>query len=1219
MTTFPSFEEFYAAVHSGRDPFPWQSRLAQQVAAGGWPSRIAVPTGLGKTATIEVAIWNLAREVVLGGPRTQPLRIFHIVDRRTVVDQTARVFDELEGAFAAGRGAAGTVGRLLADRFGVALAHGRLYSNERSADWVHPDRPTLLSLTSHQFVSRLLFRGYGVSEGMSPVHAGLCGTDALVLFDEPHLSVPAITTILRQQQMQAAAPESAQLGMPASRLVVLGATVPPGLSLPTSDSIGIDDADRTHPVAGARLGAPRRLELAAARDGKDPNYVRKLVDLAVAARDSGARRVGVMVNSLDVARAVHTALVKVDEATVLVTSRLRPFDRREVNALLTPDGDGIELPQFTVATQTLEVGVDVSFDALVTEICPWPALVQRFGRLNRDGALTEATGWVVHSGKDVRPATAAVYGASTVAATLEVLGRHAVTSSGAGTGDEVDFALEGQACIVASKDNAMIATWPASRRAATLHERWIPIITQTRPRPLVDIPVDAFISGQLEDVGAPDVQVVWRADTSARAAADPAEGDDAPLGALDVMPPVPDEMLTLPLPVLRRFLNNHAEQRKPDARVPDLGDAEGARVEAAPGTSTELPFPVLQRDGEGWRRLARAADLRPGVVVLSASAGGYDRHGWAPGSTTRVRDLSIELALHTGGWAMLTKENLSGSDELWDDLADAPTDGDFDVVLGQVEELLRSQYPAIPDSSDAQWGDAGDSTLTVRFVPLTADTEPGEQSVSLRDHSAHVAREARTAAHRVGLVPHLTEQVEWAGYLHDEGKRRREFQSFLTTGACSEVLAKSGREHISAAETRRLWRVSGLESGWRHESESARLAAERGATDLVVHLVASHHGWSRPLFLPCGDTSPNGPGARQDSAWSARRFQELNAQFGPWGLAFLEAAVRLADHRASAAPETDVPAAVGSLPHAAAASAITSSAAHDDRPEISLDGLNVSSAAEWWAAFGMLTAASTVDPGATIRFDSDARTPALGTRADLESICALVAGDVRSWYQEYGSGADQFTGFVKNQKWRADGGPSDQLLRDDAKGMLLRSTYSDVRLPSARDGYASVGPWFPNNSSAWKAAAEAVDCDHEGATLVDSCRNLSAAQFARGVGHGLTATWENRSKDTGFDAQRRPALFPMVAFGIAHGGLGNGEQFLGATPERTAWLPLPDRPTSLPRLLALLQTIPRSSRLVWSDHGVAQVLLLERTMTPNEKGVLWANERFITPKGRNLL
>ena len=76
---------------------------------------------------------------------------------------------------------------------------------------------------------------------------------------------------------------------------------------------------------------------------------------------------------------------------------------------------------------------------------------------------------------------------------------------------------------------------------------------------------------------------------------------------------------------------------------------------------------------------------------------------------------------------------------------------------------------------------------------------------------------------------------------------------------------------------------------------------------------------------------------------------------------------------------------------------------------------------------------------------------------------------------------------------------------------------------------------------------------------------------------------------------------------------------MGATPERTAWLPLPDRPTSLPRLLALLQTIPRSSRLVWSDHGVAQVLLLERTMTPNEKGVLWANERFITPKGWNLL
>jgi CRISPR-associated endonuclease/helicase Cas3 len=38
-----------------------------------------------------------------------------------------------------------------------------------------------------------------------------------------------------------------------------------------------------------------------------------------------------------------------------------------------------------VTTQVLEAGVDLDADALFTELCPWPSLVQRLGRLNRSG------------------------------------------------------------------------------------------------------------------------------------------------------------------------------------------------------------------------------------------------------------------------------------------------------------------------------------------------------------------------------------------------------------------------------------------------------------------------------------------------------------------------------------------------------------------------------------------------------------------------------------------------------------------------------------------------------------------------------------------------------------------------------------------------------------------------------------------------------------------
>ena len=89
MGSFPSFDEFYRAVNFdpasgvGRDPFPWQSRLATLVEASGWPSEIGVPTGLGKTSAIDIAVWSLAAQADRDpAKRTVPTRVFYVVDRR---------------------------------------------------------------------------------------------------------------------------------------------------------------------------------------------------------------------------------------------------------------------------------------------------------------------------------------------------------------------------------------------------------------------------------------------------------------------------------------------------------------------------------------------------------------------------------------------------------------------------------------------------------------------------------------------------------------------------------------------------------------------------------------------------------------------------------------------------------------------------------------------------------------------------------------------------------------------------------------------------------------------------------------------------------------------------------------------------------------------------------------------------------------------------------
>ena len=92
--------------------------------------------------------------------------------------------------------------------------------------------------------------------------------------------------------------------------------------------------------------------------------------------------------------------------------------------------------------------------------------------------------------------------------------------------------------------------------------------------------------------------------------------------------------------------------------------------------------------------------------------------------------------------------------------------------------------------------------------------------------------------------------------------------------------------------------------------------------DLVLHLVASHHGWCRP-FAPVEDPGPevaiewahdgqqlttsSAHGLASIGATVVDRFWSLTEKYGWWGLAWLETLVRLADHCASRAEQEQGP------------------------------------------------------------------------------------------------------------------------------------------------------------------------------------------------------------------------------------------------------------------------------------------------------------------------
>ena len=74
--------------------------------------------------------------------------------------------------------------------------------------------------------------------------------------------------------------------------------------------------------------------------------------------------------------------------------------------------------------------------------------------------------------------------------------------------------------------------------------------------------------------------------------------------------------------------------------------------------------------------------------------------------------------------------------------------------------------------------------------------------------------------------------------------------------------------------------------------------------DLVLHLIAAHHGRGRPHFTSDEAFDPDAQSTVLDAfaIEVPRRFARLQRTYGRWGLAYLESLLRAADWAASAAP-----------------------------------------------------------------------------------------------------------------------------------------------------------------------------------------------------------------------------------------------------------------------------------------------------------------------------
>lgn len=986
------FAGFFRAVH-GHEPFPWQERLVRRLAAEDtWPEVLALPTGSGKTAAIDAAIFHLALRA--DEPERSAVRIVFVVDRRLVVDEAFRRARCLERALCEPQGAGKAVLDTVAARLrhlsgadGPPLLAARLRGGAPlEPAWARsPSQPTVLCSTVDQVGSRLLFRGYGVSDRMKPVHAGLLG-DALFLLDEAHLSEPFLQTLAAVRSRGKA------------ELCTVRLSATPGDT--ACDRLTLRDDDLENQVLRSRISVSKRAALSPVASGQpESDFAAAALDLLGRLREdtpsTRAPAVGVVVNRVGLARGIYEEVRRrIEEGTrttedpasdvVLMIGRSRDVDRKHITRRLKPFFTGATKrarakPLIVVATQCLEVGVDLDLDGLVSQAAPLDSLRQRFGRLRRSGTPEAAgrrldvAGAVIALEEDVRKgADDPVYG-DRIGATWRWL-------QGAAVGQCVDFGIQTMDALV-GQSTCVGELVTRRAEAPVVMPAYFEMWSRTSPVPAEEPEVGLFLHGA-ERADA-DVSIVWRDDISeADLRANSDDSQDWRVDLLEMAPPRAAEAISVPLVAVRQWLRRVSSSNAlvadvsdvPQQRAPEVTDRDRGGAPVFRWAGRESSRTGLVRSEESGE-----SRLRPGdVIVVPAEYGGCDHFGWNPDYDARVRDVADEAAVPYRARRHFVRLCESRCGEAWPALSKA-----LSIYEGRQagRDLLHNLLSAVPRREDAgrtATYDTGsllhlllDATVGsqprihpayspegrgyVLFAPagvrvqpdrdneeVTAVVPPATESdefsqgflrpISLDDHGARVERKVRCTTGALGLPKSLASDLALAAFLHDAGKADPRFQIMLSggaswnaPGATGTVLAKSVRPYEPRSWWR-SWRRAGLPKGWRHEALSVRLAlahprfAEAQDPRLVLWLIGTHHGLGRPFF-PFSDPAPRRPrptlGVQRwelsgddfgpESAafdflgddWP-RIFEDLRETYGVWGLARLEAILRLADHAASA-------------------------------------------------------------------------------------------------------------------------------------------------------------------------------------------------------------------------------------------------------------------------------------------------------------------------------
>ena len=925
------FDPFFRALHDDRPPFAWQDRLLRHLVADGrWPDRITAPTGAGKTAVIDVHVFAVALMSAGAAPRL-PRRLSLVVDRRALVDsqyEYARQVDVLlSAADGSADGVLAEVARLLrglrSDRTAgdrpltVAMVRGAAAPSTRWRD--DPTACTIICATPDMWGSRLLLRGYGSSRYARPREAGLLAYDSVLIVDEAHLARQLVFTARRIAALEATA--STRLLAPSLQVVETSATVPDrigdgadGVDPRSSVTVEADDLESPGDSDLARrLRMPKPVVLLDDPDwpATDATRVRVASQMAAAARrlhDAYGRTVACVANTVATALRVAAELKAGGHTVEVLVGRMRPYDiarlRERRPGLLEIKGDPDV--DFVVATQTVEVGIDADFRAMVTELAAGSAIAQRAGRVNRVGKWSTTEVDVVvpaagaHVARDPLP-----YRAAEAEEALAWLRRRSVVPEG-------------------------LAPWsliadppPAQALARTVLQRpeiWDAWLWARTSDDLVAEPeLELWLADDLE--ADADLAFVVRAGLPD----DPA--DAIPL--LRATRPRPKEAFPVSVGLARALLGR-------DGTPPCYLVRDDVELIADPGILRPGDTVVIPSDLQCFEHgVVTESGKETAPDILEEALGGRDRFVLRIGPR-----MPIDVALGGDVATWLLGDLTAACDAMPKDGRDrraAMTDAIGRVVgdreggrsgpefepLREAQRRLQGRILDTEIELGPRLAGRAPAWLVIADVRRSiGDEEIGqvwvgrEVEVPLASHASDVADRSAEIARRLWLGDEVAALLRTTGERHDDGKRDARFQRRLSADPTAVPdpdavpLAKSGKRSPVAARAAEA--LCGLPSGWRHEQLSAAsawdaLAGEAAETRaLVARLAGTSHGRGRSGFAHMARDLVDaelgiGAACRElydDGGWD-ELIERTHRRHGVWGCAYLEALLRAADGQVS--------------------------------------------------------------------------------------------------------------------------------------------------------------------------------------------------------------------------------------------------------------------------------------------------------------------------------